>query len=116
MHTKPEVKDNLGQILQEAREKRGIKAEALAEKFDISVRHLSSVENNHGKLSYWKLFDIIRYFGIDANTIFYPELNATTTSRQQLYHMLEICDEDTIDYLLKILLAFNDLNQKTSNR
>lgn len=112
MHEKQEHKDVLGQTLQNARESRGIKAEDLAEMLDISVRHLSSVENNRGKLSYWKLYELIRLFGIDANIIFYPEYEIDNSRRQMLINMIKCCDEATADYLLKTLDTLNEFKHQ----
>jgi len=105
MRAKQEERDVLGPILQKAREDRDIRAEDLAERFEIGTRHLSSIENNHGKPSCWILFHMIRFFGIDANSIFYPEQNFFSDNRQMLFNRIKSCDGRTNAYLLTVLDA-----------
>ena len=109
MRTKQEEQDVLGPILQKAREERDIRADDLAERFEIGTRHLSSIENNHGKPSYWMLFHMIRFFGIDANSIFYPEQNIISDDKQLLVNRIKSSDERTVKYLLTMLDAVQKL-------
>lgn len=92
--------DILGKIIKNARLRKGISQEHLAEMLNCSPRHIMGIENENKKPGYWRLYNLIRVLNISADTIFYPEQNETSlrenTAISELINMLYMCDEKTI--------------------
>ena len=72
----------LGTIIKDARLQAGITRKELAEKLEITPRHLKYIENNHRKPSLKLLFKIVRELSIPGDRIFYPERKAPHTNRE----------------------------------
>ena len=111
MRAEQEKIDALGPLVKKAREQRCLLADNFAEQMKIGTRHLSDIENNHSKPSYWKLYEIVRFLGLDANAIFYPERGIEPDHRQQLLNRIETCDDDTLEYLMTVLDGLRKLNK-----
>ena len=86
----------LGDIIKNARQKNGLTIEELAEKADITVRYLYRIENQDAKPSYELLYFLIREFGIDPDTIFYPDKPEQDNELESLIRRLYNCDERAI--------------------
>lgn len=82
----------LGETLKSARHKAGYTREQLAERVNISVRHLTSIENAEKRASYEVLYHLIRNLGISADLIFYPE-TSNDSDAQQTMRLYQNCSE-----------------------
>lgn len=93
--------DVLGTVVKLARERKNMKAEVLAERLGIGLRHLSAIETGKGKPSYAVLINMVRILELPTEAIFYPEqaLSALDMKREQLLHAVKTCDDKTVDIL-----------------
>jgi transcriptional regulator with XRE-family HTH domain len=93
----PDISDQLGSILKNARKSRKLTRDQLSEKIHISYRYLTAIENENKKPSYDVLFKLIRELGISANEIFYPENQSNETQRDLLILLLNQCGTYELD-------------------
>lgn len=93
--------DVLGEIIKNARIDKGISQEQLAEMLNCSPRHILSIENEHKKPSFWRLYKIIRLLNIQADLIFYPERRNIKSEKEDLIKLIRKCD----DHMIKIIYA-----------
>lgn len=93
--------NNLGAIIKSARVGKGLTQEKLAEKVDIGIRHMMSIENEGKTPSFKVLYSLIRELHIPADSIFYPERVSNNPQIDELVYMLNDCDERS----LKIITA-----------
>ena len=99
------VIDKLGIIIRSARLEADMTRKELANKLDITERHLMYIENNQQKPSYKLLFRLIRELSIPSDTIFYPEITYESHSIEHINIMLRQCDEKKLNFLSDILPA-----------
>ena len=95
--------DALGEVLKSARRERKMTQEKLGEIVDLSQRYIMSIENEHKKPSFDKLFMMIRTLGVNANNIFYPERPEDDTSLGSLFRMISQCDERELRLITAIV-------------
>lgn len=95
----------LGQIIKESRETAKLTREDLSEITGISVRYIAAIENEGKKPRFEVLCRLITSLGIDANTIFYPSKNTVTDEKQQLFRMIECCDEHEYKIISAVVYA-----------
>ena len=82
-----------GQTVKEAREKRGLSREQLAETLDLSPRHTQYIETRGQHPSLQKFYEIVTLFNISVDNLFFPDTtDSKTTQRRQLDAMLDIMD------------------------
>jgi transcriptional regulator with XRE-family HTH domain len=96
MVRKTKSNDGLAEVMRAARLARKLTQEQLAEKVNLSLRYITFLENENKKPSFTTLYKLIRYFGIDANSIFYPENATEDTPVARLSRLLLQCDEREI--------------------
>lgn len=95
---------NFGHILKDIRLDKGYTRQQLAERADISIRYLSSIENEQRKPSYDVLYRLFHSLGISADTIFYPnECHSDNSEAERIKRLyLECSERDRI--LIKTLI------------
>ena len=86
----------LGAIIKNARLKKGMTQERLAETAGIGLRHIMGIENEGSSPSYEVLYKLIRELHIPADLIFYPERLPENLQLDELIRMLYDCDERSI--------------------
>ena len=83
-----------GQAVKEAREKKGLSREQLAETLDLSARHTQYIETRGQHPSLQKFYEIVTLFNISVDNLFFPDTTESrTTQRRQLDAMLDGMDE-----------------------
>lgn len=102
------VTDTLGSVIKNARTKAELTREQLAEKINISPRHLMSIENEGHKPSYDVLFRIIRELAIVPDLIFYPDKPCKDSEIENLIRMLYNCDEHSVKVVRATVEALLD--------
>lgn len=78
----------IGQRIRKIRKAHGLSQEALAEKVDISVTHMSHIETGNTKLSLPVLVDIARVLEVRTDDL----LNEHTTTGTALDEIAEVLD------------------------
>ena len=98
----------LGQIVKDARQSAGLTQDELAEQSGITTRYIMAIENENRQPSMKVLFKLIRALKISADTIFYPEIQHTDKKKEQLIHMIQLCDEREINVAAAAIRALLD--------
>ena len=101
---KKESSVKIGKTIQEIRKSNGYTQEKLAEAVEVSVRHISDIEQDRVKPSYEILIRICNLFGIGLNQIFskYLKVKENKTLEYKLagYDNLDKKDKETIENLI----------------
>ncbi len=94
----------IGKTIQEIRKSNGYTQEKLAEAVEVSVRHISDIEQDRVKPSYEILIRICNLFGIGINQIFNKYLNVKENKTLEYklagYDKLNKKDKETIENLI----------------
>ena len=98
---KEEGSVKIEKTIQEIRKSNGYTLEKLAETVEVSVRHISDIEQDRVKPSYEILIRICNLFGIGMNQIFSKHLkvkeNKTLEYKLAGYDRLDKKDKETIE-------------------
>ena len=94
----------IGKNIQEIRKSNGYTQEKLAEAIEVSVRHISDIEQDRAKPSYEILIKICNIFNIGINQIFSKYLNKTENKTLEYsiagFDKLKTKDKETIENLI----------------
>jgi len=92
-----------GQAVKEAREKKGLSREKLAERLDLSPRYFMYIETRGQHMSLQKLYEIATFFNISIDQFFFPDTSESkTTQRRQLDVMLDDMGEKDLSVISTI--------------
>jgi transcriptional regulator with XRE-family HTH domain len=105
--------DCLGGVIKSARLEKQLTQAMLAERMEITLRYLKSIEKGQQKPSYDLLFRLIRELKIPADSIFYPELGYDRTEIEKLLLLLGLCNETEVSTIAATLQSL--LESKKSN-
>lgn len=95
-----------GQAVKEAREKKGLSREKLAEMLDLSPRYVMYIETRGQHPSLQKLYEIATLFNISIGQFFFTDTaGSKTTSRRQLDAMLDNMDEKDLPVITATVKA-----------
>jgi len=83
---------NLGRLIKNARLEAGLTQDNLATQVGVTPRYIMAIENENKYPSIQVLSKIICTLKISADTIFYPETQHTDREKEQLIHMIYMCD------------------------
>ena len=103
-----ELLSNFGRSIKSARQAAGLTQEDLAVQAEVTSRYIIAIENESKYPSMHVLFKIIRILKISADTIFYPETQHTDREKEQLIHMIYMCDEREIKIAAATVKALLD--------
>ena len=94
---------SLGEIIKRERVHAGLTQMQVAEALHIDVRTLLNIENHRGNPKFEILLELIRFFKIDANTIFYSEQPDATSAQQKLRLLIGGIAEKDAETLLPVI-------------
>ena len=101
--------DKLGEIIKDARLKRGLTRDQLSEQVGISSRYLMSIEHEGKKPSYDVLFQLVHKLALNTNDIFYPNTNDNSElDRKHLEQLLQLCNDYEIAVITSTVQALLD--------
>ena len=86
----------LGKLIKSARLEAGLTQDNLATRVGVTSRYIMAIENENKYPSIQVLSKIICTLKISADTIFYPEMQHKTREKEQLIHLIHMCDEREI--------------------
>ncbi len=95
----------LGNTVKRARDKLSRTQCDVANAMDVDVRTIINIENYRGNPKFEMLFSLIRTLKIDANEIFYPELNRTSPQLNKLHSLIGKCNEEEAALLIRVMEA-----------
>lgn len=107
-----DAKQNLASAVREARTELGLSQEKLAEILNIDSRTILNIEAGRGNPKFEKLYPLITYLKIPADTIFYPDTETKQRNLQRLLTTLKDCTEQEADALLPMVLYVLNLLRK----
>ena len=110
-----DIKQNLANVVREARTELGLSQEKLAEILNMDQRTILNIEAGRGNPKFEKLYPLITYLKIPADKIFYPDSETQTPSLQKLQTMLCDCTEQEANDLLPMVRYLLDLLRKQEN-
>ncbi|MBE6985466.1 MAG: helix-turn-helix transcriptional regulator [Ruminococcaceae bacterium] len=96
----------IGQRIRKARKARGLSQEALAERVEISVTHMSHIETGNTKLSLAVLVDLA--IALDVSTdelLFDNQVNSKTAANEKIHAILETCSASQSQIIADIVAA-----------
>ncbi|MGI6497914.1 MAG: helix-turn-helix domain-containing protein [Oscillospiraceae bacterium] len=99
---------NLGRLIKNARLEAGLTQDNLATQVGVTPRYIMAIENENKYPSIQVLSKIICTLKISADTIFYPETQHTDREKEQLIHMIYMCDEREIKIAAATVKALLD--------
>ena len=99
---------NLGRLIKNARLEAGLTQDNLAKQVGVTPRYIMAIENENKYPSIQVLSKIICTLKISADTIFYPEMQHTDREKEQLIHMIYMCDEREIKIAAATVKALLD--------
>ena len=92
----------LGVIVKQARLDLKLSQFEVADQINADDRTILNIEHCKGNPKLEILWPLIRALKIDANTIFYPEIQNKTSVHFQMQHFISQCSETEIKLLLNI--------------
>ncbi|MCI8881418.1 MAG: helix-turn-helix transcriptional regulator [Lachnospiraceae bacterium] len=108
-------KQNLATAVRDARTKLGLSQEKLAEILNIDSRTILNIETGRGNPKFNKLYPLITYLKIPADTIFYANTgNHHQPNIQKLFTELSDCTEQEADALFPFIHQLLNLLRKNA--
>ena len=98
----------LGKLIKSARLEAGLTQDNLATRVGVTSRYIMAIENENKYPSIQVLSKIICTLKISADTIFYPEMQHKKREKEQLIHLIHMCDEREIKVAIVIIKALLD--------
>lgn len=104
----------LGDAVKQAREKVGLTQIQLGNAIGVDNRTILNIENYKGNPKFASLYPLIRYLGIDAKAIFYPESQLESPAVRQLRTLIDSCTEAEAEAITPVVQAAIDLVRNQS--
>ena len=101
-----------GNIVKSARENSRMTVEELAEKLDLTDRHIYKIESGEKHPSFKVLYQLVRTLSINPDSIFYPETPSKELGIEDLVRMLQSCDEEYIDVVKATVKALIEISER----
>ena len=99
----------LAKAVKDARTKRGLSQEKLAEILNLDSRTILNIEAGRGNPKFEILVALITYLKIPTESIFYPEADNPNQNLQKLLAVLYDCSDLDIELLLPMIQYFLDV-------
>ena len=115
------IKENLGILIREAREKAGLTQYELSEELGLGDKTILNIENFRGNPKFDSLYPLVNFLKIPGDKLFYPDIEEHEANKQQLaattkplnfFELYAICSKYSADSLL-ILNSQNQSHRLT---
>ena len=103
----------LGQAIKEARIRKGLTRESLAEQVHVSISHLANIENKNKCPGFQLFYRLITFFNISVDEYFYPDEKSGRSTELQVMNMVKSCDEGELYILSNTIKAMEEAKSKT---
>ena len=105
-----ETKELLGRRLRELRQKKELTLERLSEIASVDVKYLGSIERGKENPTIATLEKVANALSVKLHQIlsFEHELTGERTLRRKIIQILEKCDENELQHILRIVSAIKD--------
>lgn len=108
-----EFSRSLGKAVKDARMRRGLTQNDVADAIGIDGRTVLNIENLKGNPKMEILYPLIRFLRVDANDVFYGEREAGGPLQTQLQLLISSCSEEEIAALIPVCEAVLSALQNT---
>jgi transcriptional regulator with XRE-family HTH domain len=99
--------EKLGSTIKEARLHADMTRKELAEKLNVTTRHLMAIENGKQKPSYDLLKNLIRSLFISADSIFFPEAEHGDEELKRAIAVLRTCNDKELGLIIYMIHALH---------
>lgn len=96
-------KKYIAQIIQESRRKSGLKQSELAEKIDLSEKHLSKIERGNNYPSLDTFLKIVDVLGLSLGNFGFTTTNSSYSNRVNLHKIIDNSSDKQIDAYTDII-------------
>lgn len=97
------AKENLGNVIRQAREQAGLTQSKLSEALDLGDKTILNIENYRGNPKFDSLFRLVNYLKIPGDKLFYPETAGDSSSKKLLLIEIRSCNEMEAAELLRVV-------------
>ena len=106
------MKQNLGTVIREAREKAGYTQSELSEKLNLGDKTILNIENFRGNPKFDSLYPLVNLLKIPGDKLFYPELKDDEPNKHQLLLEIQSCTDQEASELLRVFRYMLELLRK----
>ena len=99
----PDYAISLGNAVKHSRKEKDLTQVQVADLIDVDSRTIMNIENHKGNPKLEILYPLIRALNIDAQEVFYPELQRETQHLHQLMQLLSDCSDQEAETLIPII-------------
>lgn len=99
------VKGTLGNAIRNARIKKGLSQETLAELVGITPTHLKHIESEHRKPSIEVLIEIAQILQMSVDNIIFPQESEINQKINEIENKLKNCSLNELQIVLDLLLS-----------
>lgn len=104
---------NLGRRIKRARNDLGLSQEVFAEMAELSVTHISNIENGNSKVSLNSILTIANTLNVTVDYLLRDSIqNQTNAVNIDLSHVFDDCTERETEFLLSLLLESKEMLRK----
>lgn len=106
----------LGWRIKKSRENMGLSQESFAEKVDLSVTHVSNIENGNSKVSLNSIMAIANTLNVTVDYLLRDSIiNQANAVQIDLSHIFDDCSGSETEFLLSLLLEAKEMLRKFVN-
>lgn len=99
----PDYAISLGNAVKHRRKEIDLTQVQVADLIDVDARTIMNIENYKGNPKLEILYPLIRTLNIDAQEVFYPELQQEIPHLRQLMQLLSDCSDQEAETLIPII-------------
>ena len=96
------IKQNLGMVIRDAREKAQLTQSELSEELGLGDKTILNIENYRGNPKFDSLYSLVTYLKIPADRLFYSDIADNEPHKQQLLLEVQTCTDAEAAELLKV--------------
>ena len=97
------IKENLGILIREAREKAGLTQYELSEELGLGDKTILNIENFRGNPKFDSLYPLVNFLKIPGDKLFYPDIEEHEANKQQLLLEIQSCSDNEAAELLRVV-------------
>lgn len=95
------IKENLGIVIREAREKAGLTQCELSEELGLGDKTILNIENFRGNPKFDSLYPLVNRLKIPGDRLFYPDVDEDAPNKRQLLLEIQSCSDKEAAELLR---------------
>lgn len=108
------MRENLGTVIREAREKAGLTQSQLSEALGLGDKTILNIENYRGNPKFDSLYRLVHYLKIPGDMLFYPDAQKDAPNKELLLIELRSCNDKEAAELLLVVRYMLALMRKSN--